>query len=179
MRTDFIKKLISDIKVELSDEFDQNFERKAFFNQKWPSTKITNRKGSLMMRSGSLRRSISSKLTGNKISYQSSVPYASVHNEGGEIKVTAKMKKYFWAMYYKSSNAISKNKKGNSKRKDTLTSEARKWKNLALMPIGKTIKIEQRQFIGDHPKVKKLIEGVTKENLIHINKHFIKHINRQ
>ncbi len=33
---DLKKKIISDLKVEMSDEFDQNFSRKAFFDRPWP-----------------------------------------------------------------------------------------------------------------------------------------------
>ncbi|WP_318546328.1 phage virion morphogenesis protein [Flavobacterium columnare] len=97
--------------------FDRNFERKAFFNQKWPTTSMRNRRGSLMMRTGALRRSIRSNVQGSQIVWKSSLPYAAIHNEGGEIIVTEKMKKFFWAMYYKSSGAILFNvkKKGNGK----------------------------------------------------------------
>ncbi len=30
-----IKSILRDIAVELTDEFDQNFERQAFFSEKW------------------------------------------------------------------------------------------------------------------------------------------------
>ncbi|WP_271783883.1 phage virion morphogenesis protein [Aquimarina algiphila] len=178
---DFLKKMIQDIQTELGDEFDKNFQRKGFFNKKWPESKLKNTKGSLMMRSGALRRSISSRVQGNQIRFQSSLPYASIHNEGGEIEVTQKMKSYFWAMYYKASGAITKTKKGavsKSKRNQRLTNEAEQWKNLALMKVGHKIKIEQRQFIGDDPGVRKAIERVTKNNLNHINDHFKNKVKR-
>ncbi len=96
----FFKAFVKDVKTELADEFDRNFERKAFFNEKWPGTGIPNNRGSLMMRSGGLRRAIKSSINGNSIHFSSSRPDASLHNEGGEIAVTPKMKKFFWAMYY-------------------------------------------------------------------------------
>src|SRR5690606_38490895 len=102
-----IKNFIKDIEVDLNDEFDRNFERKAFFDKPWSQTKLSNSRGSLMMRSGNLRNSISSKISDNSITWTSSLPYASIHNEGGEITVTQKMKAFFWAMYYKSAGAIS------------------------------------------------------------------------
>ena len=34
-----MKNILTDIKVELSQEFDQNFERKAFFDKKWKDRK--------------------------------------------------------------------------------------------------------------------------------------------
>lgn len=41
---DFKQKLISDIRVKLSEEFDKKFERKAFFDSGDPSADTTTRK---------------------------------------------------------------------------------------------------------------------------------------
>lgn len=102
-----IKEFINSVRVELADEFDKNFKNKAFFDKKWKETKHPNSKGSLMMRSGRLRKSIKSKIKGTSIQFESSAPYAKIHNEGGQIVVTAKMKKFFWAMHYKAAGAVS------------------------------------------------------------------------
>ena len=32
---DFLKQVMTDTKVKLSEEFDSNFERKAFFDKRW------------------------------------------------------------------------------------------------------------------------------------------------
>jgi len=61
---DIFKKIIKDVEVELSDEFDRNFERKAFFNTGWKETAHPVSRGSLMMRSGTLRKSINSQIAG-------------------------------------------------------------------------------------------------------------------
>lgn len=163
-----IKDFINSVRVELADEFDMNFRRKAFFNKKWPKTKHKYNKGSLLMRDGTLRQSISSKVDGNSIQFTSSVDYAKIHNEGGQIVVNAKMKKFFWAMHYKAAGAITYKIKdrqmNNNKRNRKLDAEAQKWKAMALMKVGSVIKIEQRQFIGYHPQVKKAIERVFKED---------------
>ncbi len=159
---------LRDLKVELTEEFDRNFQRKAFFDKAWPKTKLINRKGSMMMRSGQLRQSIQSRIEGSKIIFTSSLPYASIHNEGGTIVVTAKMKKYFWAMYYQATGGMTKKKDGTaskSKKNTQLNLEAEQWKNLALMKVGQKLTIPQRKFIGDHPQVKKIIEDVIGENL--------------
>lgn len=166
---DLLKKIIKDIEVELTDEFDRNFERKGFFDRKWPGNKLKNKRGSMMMRTGALRRSISSRIIGNRIFYNSSVPYANIQNEGGEIKVTAKMKSFFWAMFYKADNARSKN---NTARDRKLSDEAQQWKNLALMKVGTKMTIEQRQFIGDHSNIRKTIQSVVDDNLQEINDYY-------
>lgn len=166
------KKIVRDLAVELSDEFDRNFERKAFFDQKWPTAKLNNSRGSLLNRTGNLRRSIRYKVSENMITFSSSLPYASIHNKGGEIEVTEKMKKYFWAMYYKAFGGITTKKSGaesKSKKNIALSVEAQKWKGLALMKVGQKIKVEKRQIIGDHPQVAKIIKSVIDDNMILYN----------
>lgn len=165
---DFLKNTLTDIKVKLTEEFDKNFERKAFFTENWKGTRLHNSRGSLMMRSGKLRKSITSKLTPQGVQFSSSLPYADIHNNGGEIIVTAKMKRFFWAMYYKASGAISKTKKGkisNSQRNKKLSAEALSWKALALKKVGSTMDIEQRRFIGHHPEVDTMIKEIIAHNL--------------
>ncbi|MBS1746498.1 MAG: hypothetical protein JST21_10055, partial [Bacteroidetes bacterium] len=126
---------------------------------KWP-----NNKGSLMMRTGAGRRSIFSKIEGDGIVWRSNLPYMSIQNEGGEIAVTAQMKKFFWAMYYKANGAKTK---GTKERQQRMTNEAAIWKSLALMRIGEKMKIPERRFIGDHPQVDasvaRVVDGVMKE----------------
>jgi phage gpG-like protein len=163
-----INNIIKDVKVELDEEFDRNFERKGFFGEKWKQTKHPNSRGSLMMRSGNLRRGQRSTMNSSGIRYTNSMPYASIHNEGGEITVTPQMKKFFWAMYYKSSGAISGR---GTERDQAMNAESQKWKNLALMKVGKRMKIEQRQFVGDHPQVRKLIRNVVYDSKAEIVEH--------
>jgi len=166
---DFIKNIISDVRVDLTEEFDRNFERKAFFNKKWRGTNLPNQRGSLLMRSGKLRRSILSKQSANNVSWSSSLPYARINNDGGEIEVTAKMKSFFWAMFYKASGAAGK---GKSERSVRLSAEAQQWKNLALMKVGHKMKIEQRQFIGDHPILRQRIEDIVSVNMKELENYY-------
>ncbi len=104
---DWKRKILNDLRVELSDEFDRNFQRKAFFDQPWPPRKM-NGKGSLLM-------------------------------------VTGKMKKFFWY-------------KHKATKDDT-------WKWMALMKVGTRIRIPQRQFLGDHPEVRKRCDAIISRNL--------------
>ena len=155
-------KLLKNIRVELTDEFDRNFERKAFFNTQW---KPANRNsiGSLMIRTGALRSSITSSINGTAITWKSTLPYANIHNEGGTITVTKKMKGFFWYRYRMITGGNSKN----------LNPDALFWKAMALKPIGSKIQIEKRQFIGDHPQVRQAIDQVTAEWLNGDVKQFI------
>lgn len=79
-----IEIILDDIRVELSAEFDKNFERKGFFGNKWDKVKKDPNIGSLMLRTSALRNSIQSSRQGFKLVWRSDVPYASVHNEGGQ-----------------------------------------------------------------------------------------------
>ncbi len=162
----FLNHVLTDTKVKLTEAFDRNFERKGFFGNRWPETKIPNRRGSLMMRTGTLRRSIRSTIQGTTIRWTSSAPYADIQNNGGEIVITAKMKRYFWAIYYKASNAGKGNKKNRN-----LPIEAEYYKALALKKIGETITIPKRQFIGEHPEVKRMIDEIVNFNLNEVFKN--------
>jgi phage gpG-like protein len=178
---DFIKNILSDLRVDLNDEFDRNFERKAFFDKSWNETSIPNKRGSLMMRTGKLRRSIKSRESKNELTWSSSLPYASLQNEGGEIVVTEKMKRFFWAMFYKSNGAVTKTKKGDARNNDRnkkLTAEAAIWKALALQKVGAKMKIKQRQFIGDHPQVRQRIEHVVDLNMKELEKEIFNKLKR-
>ena len=163
--------LLNDIRVELNDEFDRNFERKAFFNTAWkPATK--NSIGSLMMRTGALRKSIFgentpiAEISGTSIKWSSSLPYADIHNSGGTITVTPKMKGFFWYRYKLATGSMQTTKKGkqrSNKFNRALSAEAEFWKAMALKAVGSQIIIPKRQFIGDHTLANKAIEEVTTE----------------
>ena len=160
-----IKNILTDVKVELSAEFDQNFTRKAFFDKKWKDRKRQG-KGTLLVATGKLRRSIRAKTSKTSVTWTSSEPYAGIHNEGGEITVTKKMKRFFWAKYYELGGKIKYKKNGQmSKISTKVSAEAEFYKALALKPVGSKITIPERRFIGNHPKVKQIVENAVKENL--------------
>lgn len=150
----FFQNVLNDFRIEMKDEFDRNFERKAFFDQPWERAKLYNNRGSLMARTNNLRNSINAHIEADKIVFTSSLPYASIQNEGGEITVTAKMKRYFWAKY------ITSGKSGI---------EAEQWKAMALKKLGSKIKIESRRFIGRHPKILEVVQDVVNDNLKDLN----------
>lgn len=165
---DVVKNIITETAVSLTEEFDRNFERKAFFDQKWPTERHANSRGSQMIRSGKLRKSINHRKGSSQISWRSSLPYATIQNEGGEIEVTEAMKRFFWAMYYKASGGAKGG--GGKKRIEKLSGEAAKWKAMALMKVGTKMEIEQKQFIGWHPKVDAEINEIVGHNMNAYNK---------
>lgn len=164
-----IKKILRDIQIEMLDEFDRNFERQAFFSEAWQRRKSPTRTGGhILVDTGGLRRSVTSYTTENSTVFRSEHPAAAIHNEGGEIKVTARMKKFFWHKYYDATGSFGRKKDGsrrNDKRTVQLSTEAEFWKFMALMKEGATIKIPRRQFIGVSPEVEKTVNEIIEENL--------------
>ena len=133
--------ILEDVCVELSDEFDRNFERKAFFSDKWKPRAHDYPRGSLLMVTGAMRRSTQGEISGNGVRFTSSEPYTTLHNEGGT--------------GFKSVKAHTrKSKKGKIY---TVRAHQRKF----TMP--------KRQFIGDGPDTQRIIRGVIDDNLQKFN----------
>ena len=127
------------IEVELKDEFDRNFERKAFFDKRWKPSKHG------LIDTGELRRSIGSEVGKDVVTFYSDKEYAAIHNDGGRIQVTAKMHGFFWHKFKETHQRI--------------------WEALGKKKVGSYIEIPQRQFIGEHKKVDEIVDGVLAKKL--------------
>lgn len=164
-----IGNILKDIRIDLGDEFDRNFGRQAFFSEKWERRKSPVRPGrAILADTGRLRQSIRSQSTDSSIRFYSDLPYAGIHNDGGEIKVTRRMKAFFWHKYYEATGSFGRKKNGerrNDKRTVQLSTEAEFWKFMALMKEGRSIKIPRRRFLGASPEVEKAVKEIIEENL--------------
>lgn len=134
------------IGVEAVKHFKNAFRVGGLAGKKWkgrktPRTGSTNGQGPLVL-SGDLMNSIDYRISGMQVIIYSDQLYAEIHNTGGVITVTPKMKKFFWAKHYEMK------KTGNVELSEI-------FKRCAL---SKQIVIEQRQFIGDDPELDKKIE---------------------
>ena len=178
-----VRETLKDIRTEALDEFDRNFEREAFFNEKWARRKYNDDESrGLLIRTGNLRRSITGRITSrDSVVIETTEPYARIHNEGGTITVTRKMKKYFWWKYITItgskrmkagipitySERFSRKKDGtlrNTKRNRALTAEAEFYRAMAMKKAGSKITIPKRQFIGNHPDLEKLLKEIFYNN---------------
>lgn len=164
-----IQRIIGDIRVELLEEYDRNFERQGFFSEKWQRRRSPIRQGrAVLIDSGALRRSIHSRTSASSVTFVSDLPYAAVHNEGGEIKVTRRMKAFFWHKYYEATGSFSRGKDGSprrDKRNLRLSTEAEFWKAMALMRVGAVIRIPRRRFLGTSPEVEQAVKTIIEDNL--------------
>lgn len=132
------KNILSDMKVELTEMFDRNFETKSFFEKKWPERKNRKGKGSLLHVRGIMRRSIRGSIRSSGVQFSSPLAYVSLHNEGG--KFTANIRAH-----------SRRNKKtGNVHNVRAHT---------------RNVNMPQRQFIGDHPQVRQAIGRIISENV--------------
>ena len=94
-----------------------------------------------------------------KVLIRNLVEYASVHNDGDQIPVTQKMRKFFWAKHYEAEELRGKG-----------SVEADFWKNMALKKPGGRIKIPRRHFLGPDTAVDRIVRGVIDTEL----RNFIK-----
>lgn len=87
---DLIRNILSDMRVELAEIFDRNFERKGFFGSKWKPRKDKKVKGSLLHVTGKMRRSIRAAIRGRGVHFSSPLPYTELHNKGGKFTQTVR-----------------------------------------------------------------------------------------
>ena len=145
-----------------------SFFKKSFTNQgftdvtlkKWPARKggPRNKGRAILMNRGVLKRGLRIKKTsynGSVIGVDEAIKYAKIHNEGGDISLTPKMRRFFWAMYYKT----------GGKNKRTRSAEIPQfWLSLALSK-NDTIKIPARKYIGDSATLERQLIGYIEHEL--------------
>lgn len=133
--------ILEDMRVKLSDEFDRNFERKAFFSDKWKPRAHDYPRGSLLVVSGAMRRSAQGEVSGDGVRFSSSRPYTTLHNEGGS----------------------------GFKPVKAHTRKSRKGKIYTVRAHQRKFTMPQRQFIGDGPDTQRIIRDVIDDNLNRFN----------
>jgi phage gpG-like protein len=167
-----VKQVVPKVVAETATEYyKERFRTKEWDSKPWPPTKRFVKRGSLMVRTSSLANSIRPSLvTHTKVRISagnSKVPYAKVHNEGGKVhpRVTAKMRKWAWANYYKEAKLGSENTYTSWSPSKSHTINF--YKGLALTKKNKLdIKIPRRQFMGHsqrlNAKIQQRIMGLLK-----------------
>ena len=141
----------------LTAEFHENFRRKAFFDQPWKprkesgwkSSRRKSPRGTLLVATGKLRRSLKAQTTASGVLFTSVMPYASMHNEGfsGEVTVPQHTRKATTAI------RLVKGKRGlQRKRVHVRAHQVRSFKRF--------VRIPERRFVGNHFKVEALIHRI-------------------
>ena len=138
------------IGVEAQNHFQQSFQDEGFTDtslKKWDTRKVK-RDGAAGSRpvlsgdTGDLADSIKYSVSGMTVYIESDKPYAQIHNEGGKITITDKMRRFFWAMFKETGD--------------------KSWKWLALTKKTEFV-VPQRMFIGHSQilidKINQMIQG--------------------
>lgn len=156
------------------DHFQENFRKGGFVNnglQQWPKSKrqlsgtssAAAQYGPLLSGRNHLFSSMKYTPSDYRVKVANEVPYAAIHNEGGTVNptVTPEMRRFAWAMFYKTSGK-KKGKKGSM----ISNPDAERWKALALTKKSKlTVKIPKRQFLGESAELRKSINDKIEKEL--------------
>lgn len=121
----------------------------------------------LTSRRNHMMRSIQASTSPGQVTIEDPVPYAAIHNDGGDITthptVTERMRRYAWHMVYSLAGI-----KGKGKLPKELPKEAEKWKGLALTrksSITVHAHIPQRQFMGDSAELRVKVNKLIKDSI--------------
>jgi phage gpG-like protein len=151
-------KLIKALGITTRDHFRLNFKKQGFDDAgvtawKKRSFEFSGKSRSVLTNRGKLRDSINYQVRASSTIISNSQDYARIHNEGGSMPVTAKMRSFFWAMFYQA--------QGSAKKPNP---DALIWRNMA-MKKGNTITIPQRQFMGHSQNLNKKLDRQVKQTL--------------
>lgn len=148
--------ILRDARVKLTEMFNNNFREQGFFGQKWVATKTSKvnkrGKGSILIVTGAMRRSIKSVVRGMAVVFSSHLPYTAIHNEGGNFAVTVR------------AHTRTYKKTGHSY---NVRAHARQ------------MSMPQRQFIGDHEKVQEALGKIVNDNLRKFSQKLANNFNRR
>lgn len=139
------------VAIQVVNFFKRNFELQGFVNnglEKWKPLSNPRDKGrKILLKRGNLKRSIKKiKAERNRVilGVTSDIKYAEIQNDGGQIPITPKMRRYFWAMYKQTNEEY--------------------WKGLALTSK-KHLDIPARKFIGDSEALVKNVDRMIVKEL--------------
>lgn len=144
----FIRLTLKDISVELGDEFDRNFEREAFFNDRWARRKHDRDPGrAVLTKTGILRKSIKTEVTETSVIFSSNVHYAKVHNDG-----------------YRSVQYVKPFKRKRLNASNVSSRQRVRVGGHNVKGYARRLVIPKRQFIGMHPEVERIIREIVETN---------------
>lgn len=168
----YLKKIKRDLPKVLGNEavnfFQDNIKQGIDSNgvafKKRAGNLTSNEGRTVLTQRGTLRRSLRVVVSPNLATIVSSVPYANIHNQGGQIQITPKMRKFFWAMHHKANGKAEafadSTQDSKIRRWSKINKEAQFWRNLALKQT--PIQMTKRQFAGGGARLqKRLAQAVT------------------
>lgn len=171
LKTLYLRKMPIKVGVAVRDSIRQNFRQGSFYgSEKWQQPmRVTlgfrgapGQRGPLLSGSNHLMMNTDYQALPGKVLIQNNEVYAETHNEGDEIGVTERMKRFFWAKHLEHKERMGVN-----------APETEFWKRMALKKPGSRIKIPRRHYLGPGPEVDAIVQKVIETELQEfINTHF-------
>jgi phage gpG-like protein len=163
LKTLYLRKLPVKVGVAVRDSVRQNFRQGSFYGgDRWQTPLRTTlgfrgaagQYGPLQSGSNHLMMNTDYVPLPGKVIIRNTEVYAATHNDGEEIGVTERMKRFFWAKHIEHKQRMGVN-----------APETEFWKHMALKKPGSRIKIPRRHFLGPGEKVDAIVNGVINKEL--------------
>ena len=166
----YLHKLPVKVGVAVRDSVRQNFRQGSFYGgERWQTPLRTSlgfrgaagQYGPLLSGSNHLMMNTDYEALPGKVIIRNTEVYAATHNDGEDIPVTERMKRFFWAKHIE-----------HKERMGVEAPETEFWKRMALKKPGSRIRIPRRHFLGPGKEVDTLVQGVIDKELQEfINSH--------
>lgn len=159
----YTRKLPVKVGVAVRDSVRQNFRQGNFYGgDSWDTPLRTTlgfrgagaQYGPLLSGSNHLMKKTAYHALPAKVIIQNTEVYAATHNDGEEINVTERMKRFFWGKHREHKESMGPE-----------APETEFWKAMALKKPGSKIKIPRRHFLGPGPQVDAIVNKVVEQEL--------------
>lgn len=159
----YLRKLPVRVGVAVRDSVRQNFRQGNFYGgERWQTPLRTSlgfrgaagQYGPLLSGSNHLMMNTDYQPLPGKVIIRNTAVYAATHNDGEEIGVTERMKRFFWAKHLE-----------HKQRTGVEAPETEFWKRMALKKPGSRIKIPRRHFLGPGKEVDAIVQAVVDKEL--------------
>ena len=159
----YLRKLPVKVGAAVRDSVRQNFRQGSFYGEeKWSQPlRVTlgfrgapGQRGPLLSGSNHLMMNTDYQALPGRVIIRNNEVYAATHNDGEDIGVTERMKRFFWAKHLE-----------DKKRLGAESPEAEFWKRMALKKPGSKIRIPRRHYLGPGPAVDKMVQEIIDREL--------------
>ena len=159
----YLHKLPIRVGVVVRDSVRENFRQGNFYNgERWQTplrTSLgfrgaTGQYGPLLSGSNHLMMNTDYQPLPGRVIIRNNEVYAATHNDGADIGVTERMKRFFWAKHMEDKTRLGEN-----------SPEAEFWKRMALKKPGSRITIPRRHFLGPSKEVDAIVQKTINNEL--------------
>ncbi len=159
----YLHKLPIRVGVVVRDSVRENFRQGNFYNgERWQTplrTSLgfrgaTGQYGPLLSGSNHLMMNTDYQPLPGRVIIRNNEVYAATHNDGADIGVTERMKRFFWAKHMEDKTRLGEN-----------SPEAEFWKRMALKKPGSRIHIPRRHFLGPSKEVDTIVQKTINNEL--------------